>query len=60
MQAQHVATVLDPVTGIALNMHTAGDIVTVNATTAGNQSGGGIAGLLGDRFVAVFEDNNPT
>lgn len=59
MQAQHIATVLDPVTGIALNMHTEGDIITVNAETAGNQSGGGIAGLLGDRFVAVFEDNNP-
>ena len=60
MQAQHIATVLDPVTGIALSMHTEGDIITVNAATAGNQHAGGIAGLLGDRFVAVFEDNNPT
>ncbi|MEQ1780040.1 MAG: hypothetical protein ABMA14_01685, partial [Hyphomonadaceae bacterium] len=60
MEAQHIATVLDPVTGIALNMHTEGDIVTVNATTAGNQHAGGIAGLLGDRFVAVFEDDNPS
>lgn len=58
MQAQHIATVLDPVTGIALNMHAEGDIVTVNATTSGNQHAGGIAGLLGDRFVAVFEDDN--
>lgn len=60
MQAQHIVTVLDPVTGIALNMHPEGDIITVNATAAGDQHAGGIAGLLGDRFVAVFEDNNPT
>lgn len=56
LMAQHIAVTLDPVTGIALNMASEGNPIVVNAATAGNQSGGVIAGLLGDRFFAVYTD----
>ena len=58
LMAQHIRVLLDPATGIAMSMAAEGDAVTVNAETAGNQSGGAIAGLLGDRFIAVYQDNN--
>lgn len=56
LMAQHIAVTLDPVTGIVLNMASEGAAIVVNAATAGDQSGGVIAGLLGDRFVAVYAD----
>ncbi|MDB5640998.1 MAG: hypothetical protein JWN07_315, partial [Hyphomicrobiales bacterium] len=56
--AQHVSTVLDPVTGVALSMMPEGSFVTVNAATAGQQDHAGLAGLLGDRFVAVYHDTS--
>ncbi len=55
--AQHVRTALDPVTGVALSMSPEGDPVTVNASTAGTQDQGSIAGMLGDRFIAVYHDD---
>ncbi len=58
MMAQHVRVALDPVSGIALNMKAEGDVIRVNATAAGNQTDGVVAGLLGDRFVAIYTDNN--
>ncbi len=58
IQAQHVHTTLDPVTGVALSMVPEGNAITVNADTAGTQDQGGIAGLLGDRFIAVYHDTN--
>ncbi len=57
MMAQHVAVTLDPVTGIVISMQPEGAAIVVNASTTGNQSDGAIAGLLGDRFVAVYSDN---
>lgn len=56
--AQHIVTTLDPVSGIALAMTKEGAIVTVNAETGGNQSAAGVGGLLGDRFIAAYTDNN--
>lgn len=58
--AQHIATSLDPVTGIAIAMSPEGNPITVNAETAGTQDHASIAGLLGDRFVAVWHDTNAT
>ncbi|WP_228126839.1 beta strand repeat-containing protein [Candidatus Viadribacter manganicus] len=58
LMAQHIGVLLDPVTGIALNMAAEGNAIVVNATTSGNQSDGVIAGLLGDRFIAVYTDDN--
>ena len=58
MMAQHVRVTLDPVTGIALNMVAEGDVIRVNAAAEGDQTDGVIAGLLGDRFVAIYTDNN--
>ncbi|MGE0743315.1 MAG: beta strand repeat-containing protein [Hyphomonadaceae bacterium] len=57
MMAQHVRVSLDPVSGIALSMSAEGDAIVVNASTAGVQNQGGIAGLLGDRFFTVFHDD---
>ncbi|MEQ1491069.1 MAG: hypothetical protein ABL932_11020, partial [Terricaulis sp.] len=59
LMALHIAVVLDPVTGIAVSMQPEGNAIVVNAATAGNQSDGVLAGLLGDRFVAVYTDANP-
>ncbi|HET7881773.1 MAG TPA: hypothetical protein VFL55_12870, partial [Acetobacteraceae bacterium] len=58
MKAQHIAVALDPVTGVALAMTPEGNPVTVNATTDGIQDQGGLAGLLGDRFFAVYHDTS--
>jgi Ca2+-binding RTX toxin-like protein len=60
MMAQHIKVALDPVTGLVIAMGVEGDAVTVNAETTGNQEGGTLAGLLGDRFIGVYQDDNPT
>ncbi|MBU6371667.1 MAG: cadherin-like domain-containing protein [Alphaproteobacteria bacterium] len=58
VMAQHIRVSLDPVTGIALAMFAEGNVVTVNADTAGVQDHIGVAGLLGDRFITVWHDAN--
>jgi Ca2+-binding RTX toxin-like protein len=58
VEARHIRTTLDPVTGIALSMTPEGDVITVNAATAGAQDQASIAGMLGDRFIAVYHDTN--
>jgi Ca2+-binding RTX toxin-like protein len=60
VMAQHIRVTLDPVTGIVLSMTPEGSTVTVNAETVGTQDDASIAGLLGDRFIAVYHDDNAT
>lgn len=57
MMAQHVKVALDPVTGLVISMTPEGSQIVVNAETAGDQTNGTVAGLLGDRFIAVWEDS---
>ncbi|MFZ4603000.1 MAG: beta strand repeat-containing protein [Caulobacterales bacterium] len=60
VMAQHVATAIDPVTGIALSMAPEGNQIVVHAATAGVQDHASIAGMLGERFFAVWHDTNTT
>lgn len=56
--ARHIGTILDPVTGVALSMAPIGNTIQVNANSQGDQSHNGVAGLLGDRFISVWQDSN--
>src|SRR5262245_31759169 len=58
MMAQHIKVALDPVTGFVIAMGAEGDAIRVNAEASGDQDGGTVAGLLGDRFVGVYHDTN--
>lgn len=60
VQAAHIKVSLDPETGAVLSMAQEGATITVNAEGSGNQDQHAIAGLLGDRFVAVYHDDNAT
>ena len=57
VMAQHIKVALDPITGLVISMTPEGDQITVNADSAGEQSHGTVAGLLGDRFISVWEDS---
>ena len=56
--ARHFGTILDPATGAALAMSPVGNTIQVNANSQGDQSHNGVAGLLGDRFISVWQDSN--
>src|SRR5262249_13566724 len=58
VKAQHVRTTLDPVTGVALSLTPEGDPVTVNVNPDAVQDQNGLAGLLSDRFIAVYHDTS--
>src|SRR5262245_34266964 len=58
LMAQHIKVALDPVTGFVIAMGAEGDAIRVNAEASGDQDGGTVAGLLGDRFVGVYHDTN--
>ncbi|GAU81801.1 Ig-like domain-containing protein [Bosea sp. BIWAKO-01] len=58
VMALHVNVALDPATGFVIAMRPEGEVITVNAATAGDQDQGSIAGLLGDRFVSVYHDTS--
>jgi hypothetical protein len=58
MMAQHIQVALDPVTGLVIAMGAEGDPIRVNAEAGGDQDGGTVAGLLGDRFIEVYHDTN--
>ncbi len=60
IMAAHVKVALDPVTGAAIAMTQEGSTIRVNAEGSGNQDDHAIAGLLGDRFISVYHDDNPT
>lgn len=57
--ARHFSVTLDPATGVALAMRPNGDAVMVHSIADGEQSHGGVAGLLGDRFISVWAEHNP-
>lgn len=56
--ARHFGTILDPATGAAIAMSPVGNTIQVNANSQGDQSHNGVAGLLGDRFISVWQDSN--
>ncbi|WP_298291165.1 Ig-like domain-containing protein, partial [Novosphingobium sp.] len=56
--ARHFGTILDPATGAALTISPIGSTIQVNANSQGDQSHNGVAGLLGDRFISVWQDSN--
>ncbi|MCW1400982.1 Ig-like domain-containing protein [Novosphingobium sp. MW5] len=56
--ARHFGTILDPATGAALAMSPVGETIQLNANSQGDQSHNGVAGLLGDRFISVWQDSN--
>jgi Ca2+-binding RTX toxin-like protein len=56
--ARHFGTILDPATGAAIAMTPVGNTIQVNANSQGDQSHNGVAGLLGDRFISVWQDSN--
>ncbi|OYU34533.1 MAG: hypothetical protein CFE35_14175 [Novosphingobium sp. PASSN1] len=56
--ARHFGTILDPATGVALAIGPVGNTIQVNANSQGDQSHNGVAGLLGDRFISVWQDSN--
>lgn len=56
--ARHFGTVLDPVSGVALTIAPIGNTIQLNANSQGEQSHNGVAGLLGDRFISVWQDSN--
>lgn len=58
VMARHIRVTLDPVTGQLLSMLPEGNAIKVNATTEGTQDQSSIAGLLGDRFISVYRDDN--
>lgn len=56
--ARHFGTILDPATGAALTIAPVGSTIQINANSQGEQSHNGVAGLLGDRFISVWQDSN--
>jgi len=56
VQASHIRVTLDAVTGVVQSMTPEGDPIIVNVNKEGVQDQNGLAGLLSDRFIAVYHD----
>src|SRR5262245_59544296 len=56
VEASHIRVTLDAVTGVVQSMTPEGDPIIVNVNQDGVQDQNGLAGLLSDRFIAVYHD----